>query len=33
MSQAEIGKAVDAAAECLTELKPLIQEIAPQLVG
>ena len=33
MTQAETGKAVDAVAECLTELKPLIQEIAPQLIG
>ncbi len=33
MGDAEIGKAVDAAAEVLTELKPLIEEIAPQLVG
>ena len=33
MTEAEIDKAVQASAECLTELKPLIQEIAPQLIG
>ena len=32
MSQAEVDKALEATAECLTELKPLIQEIAPQLI-
>ena len=32
MSEDEIDKAVKSAAETLTELKPLIQEIAPQLV-
>jgi len=33
MSRAEIDKAIEATADCLTELKPLIQEIAPQLIG
>ncbi len=33
MTQAEIDKAMEATAETLTELKPLMQEIAPQLVG
>jgi glutamate-1-semialdehyde 2,1-aminomutase len=33
MSQAEVDKALETTAECLTELKPLIQEIAPQLIG
>jgi glutamate-1-semialdehyde 2,1-aminomutase len=33
MIEADIDKAAEATAECLTELKPLIQKIAPQLVG
>ena len=33
MTEAEIDKAMEATAETLTELKPLMQEVAPQLVG
>jgi glutamate-1-semialdehyde aminotransferase len=33
MSKTEIDKALEATAECLSELKPLIQEIAPKLIG
>jgi len=33
MSEAETDKAVNASAECLSELKPLIEQIAPQLIG
>ena len=33
MSKTEIDKALEATAECLLELKPLIQEIAPKLIG
>jgi glutamate-1-semialdehyde 2,1-aminomutase len=33
MTEAEIDKAVEATAETLSELKPLMQEVAPQLVG
>jgi glutamate-1-semialdehyde 2,1-aminomutase len=33
MGEAEIEQAVKATAETLTELKPLIEEIAPQLIG
>jgi glutamate-1-semialdehyde 2,1-aminomutase len=33
MSMVEIEKALEATAECLSELKPLIQEIAPKLIG
>ena len=33
MGEAEINRAVEASAETLTELKPLIEEIAPQLIG
>jgi len=33
MSEAEIEKALEATVECLSELKPLIQEIAPKLIG
>jgi glutamate-1-semialdehyde 2,1-aminomutase len=33
MSEAETDKAVKATAECLSELKPLIEQIAPQLIG
>ena len=33
MTEAEIHKAVNATFEVLSELKPLIREIAPQLVG
>jgi glutamate-1-semialdehyde 2,1-aminomutase len=33
MSEVEIDKAVQATAETLTELKPLMQEIAPQLIS
>ena len=33
MTEAETDRAVEAATECLSELKPLIQEIAPQLIG
>jgi glutamate-1-semialdehyde 2,1-aminomutase len=33
MSKTEINKALAATAECLSELKPLIQEIAPKLIG
>ncbi|UCH23833.1 MAG: aminotransferase class III-fold pyridoxal phosphate-dependent enzyme [Deltaproteobacteria bacterium] len=33
MTEAETDKAVEATAESLTELKPMIQEIAPQLIG
>ncbi|MBW1752469.1 MAG: aspartate aminotransferase family protein [Deltaproteobacteria bacterium] len=33
MSKTEINKALEATAECLSELKPLIQEIAPKLIG
>jgi len=33
MSKNEIDKALEATAECLLELKPLIQEIAPKLIG
>ncbi len=32
MSKTEINKALAATAECLSELKPLIQEIAPKLI-
>jgi len=33
MSEADVDTAMDAAAECLSELKPMIQEIAPKLIG
>jgi glutamate-1-semialdehyde 2,1-aminomutase len=33
MTEADTDKAAEATAECLAELKPLIQEIAPQLIG
>ena len=33
MSMVEIEKALETTAECLSELKPLIQEIAPKLIG
>jgi glutamate-1-semialdehyde 2,1-aminomutase len=33
MSEAETDNAVNASAECLSELKPLIEQIAPQLIG
>jgi hypothetical protein len=33
MTEAEIDQAMEATAETLTELKPLMQEVAPQLVG
>jgi glutamate-1-semialdehyde 2,1-aminomutase len=33
MTEAEINRAVDATADALSELKPLIREIAPQLIG
>ena len=33
MGEAEIERAVTASAEILTELRPLIEEIAPQLIG
>lgn len=33
MSEVEIDKAIEATGESLAELKPLIQEIAPQLIG
>jgi glutamate-1-semialdehyde 2,1-aminomutase len=33
MTGAETDKAIEAITECLTELKPMIQEIAPQLIG
>lgn len=33
MAKAEIEKALEATAECLSELKPLIQEIVPKLIG
>lgn len=33
MSEAEIDRAVEATAETLSELKPLIEQIAPQLMG
>jgi glutamate-1-semialdehyde 2,1-aminomutase len=33
MTEAEINRAVDATGDALSELKPLIQEVAPQLMG
>jgi glutamate-1-semialdehyde 2,1-aminomutase len=33
LSEAETDNAVNASAECLSELKPLIEQIAPQLIG
>jgi len=33
MGEAEINQVVDASAEALAELKPLMEEIAPQLIG
>ena len=33
MSEAETDKAVEATAEVLSDLKPLMEQIAPQLVG
>jgi glutamate-1-semialdehyde 2,1-aminomutase len=33
MSEVEVDKAIEATATCLSELKPLIEEIAPKLIG
>jgi len=33
MTQMEINKAVTATADALSELKPLIQEVAPEMIG
>jgi hypothetical protein len=33
MTEAETDKAVEATTETLSELKPLMEQIAPQLVG